>query len=189
MIPNDLFFTFTLKKIQLKKKEAKIACPNISFIDDSLHFCPFVFICTNYYISYGTPPALWVWMQIISRNTQLLHYGIHVFTGGLETETDYKYRGHNEKCSMDKSKIRVKINDSVSISSNETGLYRFKSCVKLWMFVFDLHRFYYEINNQNMYLYMEVNNNEYLQIVTPIIYSIYYWWYILSTVNGCSVIP
>lgn len=136
-----------------------------------------------------TPPALWVWMQIISRNTQLLHYGIHVFTGGLETETDYKYRGHNEKCSMDKSKIRVKINGSVSISSNETGLYRFKSCVKLWMFVFDLHRFYYEINNQNMYLYMEVKNNEYLQIVTPIIYSIYYWWYILSTVNGCSVIP
>lgn len=120
-----------------------------------------------------TPPALWVWMQIISRNTQLLHYGIHVFTGGLETETDYKYRGHNEKCSMDKSKIRVKINDSVSISSNETRLYRFKSCVKLWMFVFDLHRFYYEINNQNMYLYMEVNNNEYLQIVTPIIYSIF----------------
>ncbi|XP_052698927.1 uncharacterized protein LOC128176555 [Crassostrea angulata] len=42
--------------------------------------------------------------------------------GGLETEADYKYRGHNEKCSMDKSKIRVKINGSVSISSNETEM-------------------------------------------------------------------
>ena len=42
-------------------------------------------------------------------------------TGGLETEAEYKYRGHNEKCSMDKSKVRVKINGSVSISSNETG--------------------------------------------------------------------
>nr|XP_022332043.1 uncharacterized protein LOC111129849 isoform X2 [Crassostrea virginica] len=42
--------------------------------------------------------------------------------GGLETEAEYKYRGHNEKCSMDKSKVRVKINGSVSISSNETEM-------------------------------------------------------------------
>ncbi|XP_056021479.1 uncharacterized protein LOC125650625 isoform X1 [Ostrea edulis] len=42
--------------------------------------------------------------------------------GGLESETDYRYRAHDEKCAFDKSEVRVKINGSVSISSNETEM-------------------------------------------------------------------
>ncbi|WAR24961.1 CATF-like protein, partial [Mya arenaria] len=42
--------------------------------------------------------------------------------GGLETETDYKYEGHDESCHFNRSDVRVYINDSVSISSNETEM-------------------------------------------------------------------
>jgi len=42
--------------------------------------------------------------------------------GGLETEKDYSYEGENEKCSLDKSKIKVKISGAVDISKNETQM-------------------------------------------------------------------
>jgi cathepsin F len=42
--------------------------------------------------------------------------------GGLETESDYKYDGMDEKCHLDKSKIQVTINGGVQISSNETQM-------------------------------------------------------------------
>ncbi|XP_074643613.1 cathepsin L-like [Tubulanus polymorphus] len=40
--------------------------------------------------------------------------------GGLEGESDYPYRGSNDKCTLDRSKIKVFINGSVSISKDET---------------------------------------------------------------------
>ena len=46
-------------------------------------------------------------------------------TGGLETETDYSYKGEDEKCIFNKRKVKVYINDSVSISSDEAGIYYF----------------------------------------------------------------
>jgi len=42
--------------------------------------------------------------------------------GGLEGESDYPYKGRGEKCSFDKSKVKVYINDSVTISTNETEM-------------------------------------------------------------------
>ncbi|KAL4237688.1 hypothetical protein ACF0H5_002402 [Mactra antiquata] len=39
--------------------------------------------------------------------------------GGLETETDYTYKGEDEKCEFNKTDVKVYINDSVSISSDE----------------------------------------------------------------------
>ncbi|XP_060073234.1 cathepsin F-like [Ylistrum balloti] len=42
--------------------------------------------------------------------------------GGLETETRYKYDGVDEKCTFNRSDVRVTINSSVSISSNETEM-------------------------------------------------------------------
>ncbi|XP_052275764.1 uncharacterized protein LOC127875025 isoform X40 [Dreissena polymorpha] len=39
--------------------------------------------------------------------------------GGLETETDYKYKGEDEKCHFNRSDVSVYINDSVAISSDE----------------------------------------------------------------------
>ena len=41
--------------------------------------------------------------------------------GGLETEGDYKYEGHDETCEFKKKKAKVYINDSVSISKDEKG--------------------------------------------------------------------
>lgn len=42
--------------------------------------------------------------------------------GGLETESKYKYDGKDEKCVFNRSDVRVYINDSISISSNETEM-------------------------------------------------------------------
>ncbi|XP_069117431.1 uncharacterized protein [Argopecten irradians] len=42
--------------------------------------------------------------------------------GGLETETRYKYEGEDEKCTFNRSDVRVTINSSVSISSDETEM-------------------------------------------------------------------
>jgi len=47
--------------------------------------------------------------------------------GGLETEADYPYDGSDEKCHMNMSEIRVAINDSVQLPTNETEL-------KAWLF-------------------------------------------------------
>lgn len=41
--------------------------------------------------------------------------------GGLETEQEYPYQARNGKCKFDKSDVRVTINGSVAISSNEDG--------------------------------------------------------------------
>ena len=45
--------------------------------------------------------------------------------GGLETESDYKYRGVDEKCMFNRSEVVVKINGGLNISSDENGLFRF----------------------------------------------------------------
>ena len=42
--------------------------------------------------------------------------------GGLESESDYPYKGVDRKCSMDKSEIEVYINGSLKISSNEDDM-------------------------------------------------------------------
>lgn len=42
--------------------------------------------------------------------------------GGLETESDYKYDGADEKCTFNRTDVRVFINDSISISSNESEM-------------------------------------------------------------------
>lgn len=42
--------------------------------------------------------------------------------GGLEGETDYPYKGEDEKCNLQKQDIRVYINGSLNISSNETEM-------------------------------------------------------------------
>lgn len=41
--------------------------------------------------------------------------------GGLESETEYPYRGVDEKCRFKKNEVDVYINGSVKISSNEDG--------------------------------------------------------------------
>ncbi|XP_042910220.1 cathepsin L [Parasteatoda tepidariorum] len=42
--------------------------------------------------------------------------------GGLEQEQDYPYEAEGEKCEFSKSKVKVYINGSVTISSNETEM-------------------------------------------------------------------
>lgn len=42
-------------------------------------------------------------------------------TGGLETEHDYGYEGHAQKCGFSKNKVAVYINSSVAISKDEKG--------------------------------------------------------------------
>ncbi|XP_064623836.1 cathepsin F-like [Lineus longissimus] len=42
--------------------------------------------------------------------------------GGLEGETDYPYKGRNDKCAMERSKVKVYINDSVTISTDEAQM-------------------------------------------------------------------
>ncbi|KAG8201784.1 hypothetical protein JTE90_027268 [Oedothorax gibbosus] len=42
--------------------------------------------------------------------------------GGLEKETDYPYEGKDDKCEFSKSKAKVYINGSVTISQNETEM-------------------------------------------------------------------
>ena len=46
---------------------------------------------------------------------------VFFISGGLETETEYKYKGEDEKCEFIKKDVKVYINDSITISSNETG--------------------------------------------------------------------
>jgi len=47
--------------------------------------------------------------------------------GGLETEADYPYDGQDEKCHFNKTDIKVTIDDSVQLPTNETEL-------KAWLF-------------------------------------------------------
>lgn len=42
-------------------------------------------------------------------------------TGGLETEKEYKYVAHDEKCFFKKREVAVYINGSVAISKDEGG--------------------------------------------------------------------
>ncbi|XP_054714238.1 cathepsin L-like [Uloborus diversus] len=42
--------------------------------------------------------------------------------GGLEKETDYPYEAEGEKCAFKKGEVKVYINDSVTISKNETEM-------------------------------------------------------------------
>lgn len=49
------------------------------------------------------------------------HFCPTLSTGGLEDEADYPYRGKNEKCSFDKSDVKVNIVGAVNISSDEGG--------------------------------------------------------------------
>jgi hypothetical protein len=44
----------------------------------------------------------------------------------LESESDYPDKGVDGKCSLDKSEIKVNINGSLKISSNEDGKKREK---------------------------------------------------------------
>jgi len=41
------------------------------------------------------------------------------FAGGLETEAEYPYKGDDEKCIFAKQDVRVYINGSLNISSDE----------------------------------------------------------------------
>lgn len=42
--------------------------------------------------------------------------------GGLEGENDYPYEGADDKCEFKKDKVKVYINGSVTISTNETEM-------------------------------------------------------------------
>ena len=50
------------------------------------------------------------------------NYGL--FTGGMETESEYPYEGRDDKCAFNVSDVRVYINGSVNISKSEDGKYR-----------------------------------------------------------------
>ena len=50
-------------------------------------------------------------------------FSVIFFKGGLETEQDYKYEGHDEKCQFNKSEVVVTLSGAVNISKNETGKY------------------------------------------------------------------
>jgi hypothetical protein len=62
---------------------------------------------------------------VYGQNEHCNHYYIQLsillVLGGLETESDYKYDGADEKCTFNRTDVRVFINDSISISSNESG--------------------------------------------------------------------
>jgi len=49
-------------------------------------------------------------------------YGVLLCSiGGLETESEYPYKGMDEKCTFVKQEARVYINGSLNISKNEDG--------------------------------------------------------------------
>lgn len=41
--------------------------------------------------------------------------------GGLETENDYSYTGHKQKCDFSSRKVAAYINSSVELSKDEKG--------------------------------------------------------------------
>jgi len=51
-------------------------------------------------------------------------YNVIKKLGGLETEGDYPYDAADEKCKLDQSKLKVYVNDSVALPTNEEELAR-----------------------------------------------------------------
>ena len=51
-----------------------------------------------------------------------------ISVGGLEPESQYKYKGVDEKCELDKADIKVYINGSVNITSDESSKCTSWSC-------------------------------------------------------------
>jgi hypothetical protein len=45
----------------------------------------------------------------------------NICAGGLETESEYPYKGDDEKCNFIKQDVRVYINGSLNISKDEEG--------------------------------------------------------------------
>lgn len=46
---------------------------------------------------------------------------IHPLPGGLETEADYSYTGHKQKCDFFSGKVAAYINSSVELPKDENG--------------------------------------------------------------------
>lgn len=46
---------------------------------------------------------------------------LHCYAGGLESEIDYSYSGHKQKCNFATGKVAAYINSSVELSSDENG--------------------------------------------------------------------
>lgn len=46
---------------------------------------------------------------------------IFILQGGLETETDYTYSGHKQRCDFTTMKVAAYINSSVELSKDEKG--------------------------------------------------------------------
>ncbi|CAF1491618.1 unnamed protein product, partial [Didymodactylos carnosus] len=48
-------------------------------------------------------------------------YGVIMNMSGIESETNYKYLGHEQRCQFDRTKVHVYINESVNITQDENG--------------------------------------------------------------------
>lgn len=48
-------------------------------------------------------------------------YNVHVCSGGLETENDYSYTGHKQKCGFTSGKVAAYINSSLELPKDEKG--------------------------------------------------------------------
>lgn len=50
-----------------------------------------------------------------------IHMSLMYWKGGLETESDYSYTGHKQKCDFNSRKVAAYINSSVVVSKDEKG--------------------------------------------------------------------